>query len=88
MNIVEDTYNKLEVLIEAGKEEEARDFLAERIQALPPRLQADILGIFLAEAVSEEAQQERVIEKIQTEGVRAMKVLVALKESLEKEEAK
>lgn len=88
MNIVEDTYEKLEVLIEAGKDDEARDFLASRMQELPEQLQADIFGIFLADAIHQEAQQEDVIEKMQKEGVAAMKILVALKESLEKDTAK
>jgi hypothetical protein len=38
--------------------------------------------------VHQEAEAERAIETVQKEGVAAMKALVALKESLEKESSK
>ncbi|OGG66976.1 hypothetical protein A3C21_02745 [Candidatus Kaiserbacteria bacterium RIFCSPHIGHO2_02_FULL_59_21] len=83
-NIVADTYEKLAELVSTGKEAEAHDFLASRMKQLPEALQADILGIMLAEAVHEEAREMEAVQQVQKEGVAAMKALVALKESLEK----
>ncbi|HEY4488261.1 MAG TPA: hypothetical protein VJB97_01970 [Candidatus Paceibacterota bacterium] len=85
MNIIQDTYEKMSALVEAGETESARQLLLERFAALPEELQGRILALSFFDALEEEAVAVAVRNQVTNVGLDALRALELIKAELDTE---
>ncbi|HEY4525442.1 MAG TPA: hypothetical protein VJL39_03680 [Candidatus Paceibacterota bacterium] len=85
MNIIQDTYEKMSTLVEAGDTEGARRLLLERFAALPEELQGRILALSFFDALEEEAVAVAVRNEVTNLGLDALRALELIKTELDTE---
>lgn len=83
-----DFYRKLETLVDEGDEKGAAHFIGEYFYELPEETKAEVLTRLYFEAKADEAEELKAAERVQKEGIEAMRLLEMLKRQVEKEDSK
>lgn len=80
--LVQDTHDRLEALVEAGDYAGARELLKDRFAQLPEEVRGRLLVILLADAIETEAVALDDALAIQKEGITALKALEEMRTAI------